>query len=152
MLAPSHARAIYGQPLICVGQSHTKEHADHLTVWVSPGHSTALCHDAVLFTSIEAASEPLQSAITLQGNQVGIHLPHGIWDLHMTTMGHCQKTRGSTKGLQKHMPETWGADTWLQDSTWALHWKFTASPLGLSGLLSCLVEQSLDPCYFLFLN
>lgn len=78
MLAPNHARAIYGQPLIGVGQNHAKEHANHLTVWVSAGQSTALCHDAGIFMSIGVALEPLQAVITLQGNQIGVHLQHGI--------------------------------------------------------------------------
>jgi len=78
VLAPDCARTICGQPLIGVGQKHTRKRANDLTVWISAGQNTALCHDAVLFASIEAALEPLQAVNTLQGDQIGVHSQRGI--------------------------------------------------------------------------
>lgn len=42
------------------------------------GQNTALCHDAVWFTSIEVALEPLQAVTKSQGNQAGVHSQHDL--------------------------------------------------------------------------
>lgn len=47
--------------------------------------------------------------ITLQGNQVGIHLPHGIWGLHMMTNGPVPEDQGKHGGSSETHPRDMGS-------------------------------------------